>query len=81
VHLGPSPHLGCFSTECGKHLQFNVKRDHISKLCAAGGDVIQFIPFVRAFYAFKFPLFHNHRNREGDVKIITFAMGIHQGDL
>jgi len=45
------------------------------ELRAAGGDIIQFIPFVRAFYAFESPLFYNHRTSEGDVIIITSAMG------
>jgi hypothetical protein len=50
------------------------------KLCVVGGDIIQFIPFVRAFYAFKFLLFYYHRNSEGDVTIIPSAMGTRQGD-
>jgi hypothetical protein len=50
------------------------------KLHAIGEDIIQFIPFVRAFYAFESPLFCNHRSHEGDVIIIPFAMGTHQGD-
>jgi hypothetical protein len=50
------------------------------KLCATGGDIIQFIPLVRAFYAFEFPLFYSHHNREGNVTIIPFTMGTHQGD-
>ncbi len=41
---------------------------------------MQLIPFVCAFYAFEFPLFYNHCNYEGDVIIILFAMGTHQGD-
>jgi hypothetical protein len=45
------------------------------ELHVAGGDIIQFIPFVCAFYAFKFPLFYSHYNREGDVIIIPSAMG------
>jgi hypothetical protein len=48
---------------------------------AIGGDIIQLIPFVYAFYAFESPLFNSHRNREVDVIIIPFAMGTHQGDL
>jgi hypothetical protein len=47
---------------------------------ATGGDIIQLIHLVRAFYAFESPLFYNHRNYEGDVKIIPSSMGIHQGD-
>jgi hypothetical protein len=38
------------------------------------------MPFVRAFYAFESPMFYSHHNREGDVTIIPFAMGTHQGD-
>jgi hypothetical protein len=56
------------------------KRVIFEELHATGGDIIQFIPFVRAFYAFKSPLFYSHCNREGDVTIIPFAMGTHQGD-
>jgi hypothetical protein len=41
---------------------------------------MQFIPFVYAFYAFESPLFHNHRNHEGNVTIIPSTMGTHQGD-
>jgi hypothetical protein len=33
-----------------------------------------------AFYAFEFPLFYNHRNHDGNVMIIPFAMGTHQND-
>ncbi len=47
------------------------------KLCVVGGDIIQIIPFVHAFYAFEFPLFYNHHNCEGDVVIIPYAMGLH----
>jgi hypothetical protein len=51
------------------------------KLHATGGDIIQLIPFVHALYAFESLLFYNHHNHEGDVTIIPFAMGTHQGDL
>jgi hypothetical protein len=37
------------------------------ELRATGGDIIQLIPFVHAFYAFEFPLFCNHHNHEGEV--------------
>jgi hypothetical protein len=50
------------------------------KFRARGGDIIQFIPFIRAFYAFKSPLFYNHHNYEVDVTIIPSAMGTRQGD-
>jgi hypothetical protein len=50
------------------------------KLRVIGGDIIQFIHFVHAFYAFESPLFYNHCNREGDVTIIPFAMETRQGD-
>jgi hypothetical protein len=54
------------------------KKVIFQELHATGGDMIQFIPFVRAFYAFESPLFYNHRNHEGDVIVVHFAMGIHQ---
>jgi hypothetical protein len=41
---------------------------------------MQLIPFVHVLYAFESPLFYNHRNHEGDVIIIPFAMGTCQGD-
>jgi hypothetical protein len=50
------------------------------ELHVEGGDIIQLIPFVHAFYTLKSPLFYSHNNRDGDVIIIPFAMGIHQGD-
>jgi hypothetical protein len=50
------------------------------KLYATNGDIIQLILFVCAFYAFKSPLFYNHHNHKGDVIVIPFAMGTHQGD-
>jgi hypothetical protein len=56
------------------------KRVIFQKLHAIGGNIIQFIPFVRAFYAFEFPLFYNCCNHEGDVIVIPFAMGTPQGD-
>jgi hypothetical protein len=45
------------------------------KLHAAGGNFIQFIPFVRAFYAFESPLFYSHHNCESNIIIIPFIMG------
>jgi len=45
-----------------------------------GGDIIQLIPFVHAFYTLESPLFYSHNNRDGDVVIIPSAMGTHQGD-
>jgi hypothetical protein len=81
VHPIPSPQLACSLVECGKHLQFNVKRGHISKTsCNRCRHHIIHL-FVHAFYAFESPLFYSHRNREGDVTIIPSAMGTHQGDL
>jgi hypothetical protein len=50
------------------------------KFRATSGDIIQFIPFVSAFYAFGSFLFYNHCNCENDVIIIPSTMGIHQGD-
>jgi hypothetical protein len=51
------------------------------KYYVTNGDIIQFIPFVHTFYAFESPLFYSPHNHEGDVTIIPFAMGIHQGDF
>jgi hypothetical protein len=50
------------------------------KIHVEGGDIIQLIPFVHAFYTLKSPLFYSHNNRDGDVIIIPFAMGTCQGD-
>jgi hypothetical protein len=50
------------------------------KLCTTNENIMQLIPFVRAFYAFEFPMFYSHHNCEGDVTIILSAMGTHQGD-
>jgi hypothetical protein len=44
-----------------------------------GGNIIQFIPFVCAFYAFESPLFYNHHNCEGNIIIIPSIMGTWQG--
>jgi len=56
------------------------KKVIFQKLHGGSGDVMQLIPFVHAFYAFEFPLFYNHHNHKGDVTIIPFTMGTHQGD-
>jgi hypothetical protein len=50
------------------------------KLHAANGDIVRLILFVHAFDAFEFPLFYNHRNREGDVTVIMSPMQTRQGD-
>jgi hypothetical protein len=55
-----------------------LRRVIFQKLRVESGDIIQFIPFVHVFYTFKFPLFYNHRNHEGDVTIIRYAMGTRQ---
>jgi hypothetical protein len=52
------------------------RKGHILKTSCTGEDIIQFIPFVRVFYAFEYLLFYSHYNHEGDVMIILFAMGI-----
>jgi hypothetical protein len=41
---------------------------------------MQLIFFVHAIYAFEFPLFCNHRNRESNVIVFFSTMGICQGD-
>jgi hypothetical protein len=50
------------------------------ELCVANGDIIQFIPFVCVFYAFKSPFFYNHHNRETNVKSIPSTTRMRQGD-
>jgi hypothetical protein len=50
------------------------------ELCATSVDIIQLILFVRAFYAFEFPLFYSHHNCDGDVIVIPSIMGTCQGD-
>jgi uncharacterized membrane protein len=57
-----------------------LKRVVFQELRAIGGDILQPIPFVRALYAFEFPLIYNHDNREGDITIIPSTMGTHQSD-
>jgi hypothetical protein len=51
------------------------------KLRVVGGDIIQLIPFVHAFYAFESSMFYSHCNRDGNITIIPFAMGTHQSDF
>jgi len=51
------------------------------KLLVTSGDIIQFILFVHAFYAFESSMFYNHFNRDGNITVIPFAMGTRQGDL
>ncbi len=59
-----------------------LKRVIFQELYVIGGDIIQFIPFVRAFYAFEFRLFHySHCNRKNDVIIIPFVTGTCKSDL
>jgi hypothetical protein len=57
------------------------RRVIFQKLHAIGREIIQFIPFVHAFYAFESPLFYHHYSCESDVIIIPSAMGTYQGDL
>jgi len=57
-----------------------LRRVIFQELCATSGDIIQLIPFVRAFYAFESPLFYSHHNCDGDVIVIPSTMGTCQGD-
>jgi len=50
------------------------------ELHVASGDIIHFIPFVRAFYVFVSPLFYSHCNHESKVLIIPSTMETCQGD-
>jgi hypothetical protein len=57
------------------------RRVIFSKSSCISENIIQLVPFVPAFYAFEYLLFYsNHYNREGNMMIILFAMGIHQAD-
>jgi hypothetical protein len=44
-----------------------------------GENIIQFIPFVHAFYALESPLFYNHHNHKGNIIVIPSIMGTQQG--
>jgi hypothetical protein len=48
------------------------------KLHVVGGDIIQLIPFVCAFYAFESPSFYSHYNHDDNVVVIPSTMGTHQ---
>jgi hypothetical protein len=50
------------------------------ELHVTGGDIIQLLPFVHAFYAFEFPLFYSHHNCDGNVMVIPFAIKTYQCD-
>jgi hypothetical protein len=54
------------------------RRVIFQELHVVGGDVIQLIPFVYAFYAFESPLFYSHYNHDGNVMVIPSTMGTHQ---
>jgi len=56
-----------------------LKRVIFQELRVVGGNIIQFIPFVHAFYAFECPLFYNHNNHESNIIVIPSIMGIRQG--
>jgi hypothetical protein len=46
------------------------------ELHVIGADIIQFIPFVHAFYEFESHVFYNHYNHGSNFTIIPFAMVI-----
>jgi hypothetical protein len=50
------------------------------ELHVIGGNIMQPIPFDRAFNAFESPIFYNHRNCGGNITVIPSAMGTCQGD-
>jgi hypothetical protein len=74
MHLGTSPDLLATCYEC---LQFNVKTGHISNFHAIMGTSYNLILFVYTFYAFEYPLFYSHHNRDGDIMVIPSTMGTH----
>ncbi len=57
-----------------------LKRVIFQEFPIVGGDIIQLIPFVNAFYAFESPSFYSHHNHDGDVTIIPSTMETRQGD-
>jgi hypothetical protein len=56
------------------------RRVIFQKIHVIGEGIIQFIPFVCAFYAFESPLFYSHHNHEGDVIVIPSTVGIRKSD-
>jgi len=56
------------------------KGSYFQKLCVANGNIIQFILFVSAFYAFESLLFYTHCNHENNLIIIPSVMRTRQGD-
>jgi hypothetical protein len=57
-----------------------LKRVIFQELHTINKNIIKFILFFYAFYAFESPLFYSHRICGGDVTIIPSTMGTHQGD-
>jgi len=80
VHFKPLPWLSCSLVRHRKCFNSVSKKVIFQKLRATCGDIVQLIPFVHAFYAFKSPLFYNHHNHEGDVIVIHTAMETYHGD-
>jgi len=79
MHLGLSPQLGYSSTGGAKCFQFNVKRGHFNNFVQQVGTSYNSSPLfvhlcIQVFFVY------SHRDHEGDVTIIPFAMKIHQGD-
>jgi hypothetical protein len=54
------------------------RRVIFKELHAIGGNIMQLILFV---HAFEYPSFYNYDNCEGNIIIIHFGMGTHQGDF
>jgi hypothetical protein len=81
MHPKPSPWLCCSLTKVANAFNSLLREVVFQELHVIGGDIIQPIPFVCAFYALKSPLFYSHYNCESDVIVIPFAMEIRQGDF
>jgi hypothetical protein len=56
------------------------RRVIFQELHVVGGDIIQLIPFVYAFYVFELPLFYSHHNCYGNVMVIPFSINTYQYD-
>jgi len=80
LHFGTSLWLNCSIINVANTFNSVSKGVIFQEIYAIGEDIIQLIPFVCAFYTFEFPMFYRHHNRDGNVPVIPFVMGIYQND-
>ncbi len=74
------PHLEWVILQLDVANAFNLMLKEVifQEFCVTNGDIIQLSSCI--FYIWISRLFYNDHNHEGDVTIILFAMGTHQGD-